>query len=202
MIQPNRTTLLRSALLLAVATTTACGGAGEKAADTAAATASSTPAASSRGDEDLADVSEYELSMDKLDRYFAAQRNIALKAKDLSPAEREAMEAKDDDDDSSLNQSLDDMARKIEGQPLMRDAIREAGLSAREFATLTMSLLQTGMAASVLDMRPNDNQDSLTREMKANPANIRWYREHKAEIERKQTELAAEMERLGVASED
>ncbi len=60
-----------------------------------------------------------------------------------------------------------------------------------------MSMMQTGMADAVLKMRPKDNQDSLIREMKANPANVEFYREHQAEITAKTKALEAEMKGVG-----
>jgi cell fate (sporulation/competence/biofilm development) regulator YmcA (YheA/YmcA/DUF963 family) len=158
----------------------------------AAAPSASTPS----GDEQLADIADYKLTMDKYDKYLAAQRNIALKAKDLSAAEKEAFQ-KRADARGDANSSLDDMARNIESEPLMNSAVREAGLSAREFTMITMAMMQTAMAVSVAKMRPNDNQDSLIREMKANPDNVKFWQANEAEITRKQKALEAEMKQLG-----
>jgi len=190
---------IRPALVLATAfALAACGKKDADTGDTSAAAAaatSSSPAASSGGD-DLADVTNYKLSMDKIDKFIAANRNIASAAKSMSPAEREAMEARNENKNDS-NQSLDEMARRIDSEPVMRDAIRSAGLSAREFSLITISMMQTAMASGILKMRPNDNQDSLIREMKANPDNVKFYREHEAEITRKTTALQAEMKAAG-----
>jgi len=139
---------------------------------------------------------EYSLSMDKFDKYLAAQRNIMLKAKDMSPADKQAMEARNEGRNNA-NASLDDMVRNVESEPMMNAAVRDAGLSAREFALVAMSLMQTGMAAGVAKMRPKDNQDSLIRAMKANPANVKFLLENEAAITRKQKDLEAEMKRLG-----
>lgn len=149
--------------------------------------------APSAGD-DLTDVTNYRLTMDKVDRYFDAQLAIARRVKDLSPEDRAPLEQME----SSANASLDDMARRLEGHPATRDGLREADMSGREFATLTMAMLQAGMAASVLQMRPNDNQDSLAREMKASMENIRFMRENEAELTRRQQELEAELRKLGM----
>lgn len=158
----------------------------------------SAPAASAQSaDEQLAELSDYRLSMDKFDKYIAAQRNIMLKGKDMSPAEREAMEARNDAKDNS-NASLDDMVRNVESEPMMTAAVRDAGLSPREFALIGMAFMQTAMAAGIVKMRPNDNQDSLIRAMKASPENVKFLRDNEAEVTRKQAALAAEMERLGL----
>jgi cell fate (sporulation/competence/biofilm development) regulator YmcA (YheA/YmcA/DUF963 family) len=182
----------------------ACSGKdGANAGDTAgaAATTAGASAPASSGEGDLADVQSYRLSMDKIDKFMAAQRNLALKAKDLSPAEREAMKLRNDNADDS-DESIDGIARRIESEPMMNAAIRQAGLSPREYALITMSMIQSAMAASVLKMRPNDNADSLVREMKANTDNVKFMQQNEAEIQRKQQELAAEMKRLGVELDD
>ena len=151
-------------------------------------------AAAAQADADLSDISKYRLSMDKVDKYIAAQSNLVAKMKSMSPAERQALDARNDASDSNGN--LDDMVAKIEKEPMMVDAIRAAGLSPREWVVITMSMMQTGMAASVAKMRPNDNQDSLIREMKANPENIKWYNEHEAEITQKTKAIDAQMKAL------
>jgi hypothetical protein len=158
----------------------------------------SAPAASAQtADEQLVDIANYRLTMDKIDKYVAAQRNIMLKAKSLSPAERAAMEARNEGKNNA-NATLDDMTRNIESEPMMRDAVRDAGLSPREFTMVTISLMQTAMASGVAKMRPNDNQDSLIRAMKASPENVKFFLENEAEITRRQTALAEEMKKLGV----
>ena len=167
----------------------------------APAAAASSASGSSKGDADLADVTDYRLSMDKIDKYIAAQRNMAAKMKSMSPAEREAVKARNESSNDA-NASLDDMARKIEKEPVMNDAIRSAGLSAREFALITISMMQTAMASSVLKMRPKDNQDSLVREMKANPDNIKFYRDNEAEITRRTQALQAEMKAAGMSDDE
>jgi hypothetical protein len=187
-----RTMLTSAALALAA---TACSGDDTDAADSAAGD-SPAAAPASTGD-DLTDVSNYRLTMDKVDRYFDAQLAIARRVKDLSPEERAPLEEMG----SSADASLDDMARRLESHPAMRDGLREANLSPREFATMTMAMVQAGMAASVLQMRPNDNQDSLAREMKASMDNIRFMRENEAEIVRRQQELQAQLREMGVTED-
>ncbi|MDP9177772.1 MAG: hypothetical protein M3O61_08835 [Gemmatimonadota bacterium] len=185
----------RSSLLLGFVLLTACSSEKDAAA-TGGAPAAAPSTSTQSGDEQLADISAYKLTMDKYDKYLAAQRNIALKGKDLSPAEKEAFRARADTR-SDNNASLDDMVRNIESEPLMNSAIREAGLSAREFTMITMAMMQTAMAVGVAKMRPNDNQDSLIREMKANPDNVKFWLANEAEITKKQKDLEAEMKRLG-----
>lgn len=187
-----RTIFAAAALALAGA---ACAGDDADSADSAAGDAPVADVAGS-GD-DLADISSYRLTMDKVDRFFDAQLAIARRVKDLPPEDRAPL----DEMESSANATLDDMARKLESHPATRDGLREADISAREFATLTMAMVQAGMAASVLQMRPNDNQDSLAREMKASMDNIRFMQENEAELTRRQQELEAELREMGVVEE-
>ena len=200
MTQPTRTS--RHVQLLVIAgfvLLAAC----SKSDDSAALSADTTvaPVASNNtAGEDLEDVARYQLTMAKYDKYLAAQKNLALKAKSLSPAEREAMNTRQEGRDNS-GANLDEMAKNIESEPLMAAAIREAGLSPREFAVLTVSIMQSAMAAGVAKMRPTDNQDSLIRAMKANPANVKFFNDNEAELTRKQKELEAEMKRLGMDSD-
>ncbi len=164
---------------------------------TAAGQKSTTPAGSAKSaDDDLAELAGYRLSMDKFDKFVAAQRNMMVNASKLSPAEKAAMEARGDSEDNS-DDTLGDMARNVESEPIMKAAVREAGLSPREFALIGMSFMQTSMAAGILKMRPNDNQDSLIREMKANPANVKFLLDNEAELTRKHTALQAEIKRMG-----
>ena len=186
----------RSVLLLFALPLAACSkDAASRAGDSAAAASS---ASASGGDHDLENVQSYELTMERIDRMYAAQRNMALRMKDMSPAEREAFRNQDAADP---NASIDDLARKFDSNPAMRGAIRDAGLSTREFALGMFAMFQSSMAAAVLQQRPKDNADSLIREMKANPKNVRFIQEHQAELTKKQKDMEAEMKRLGVASE-
>lgn len=186
-------------LVLATALTLAACSSDKPKTDAASASdqpAASNSASSTSGDQDLADITNYKLTMDKVNKWYDAQRNMAMKVKDMSPAERAALDSTEGTD--AANGSLDDIARNIEKHPQMRDAVRAAGLSPREYATLTMSLVQSGMAAGVLKMRPKDNQDSLVREMKANRDNVRFMQEHEAELNQKQQAMQAEMQKMGV----
>lgn len=185
-------------LIAAVATVSACSK--DKTDAAPAATAAGSPATSAQVESDLADVTNYRLSMDKIDKYIAAQKNIGAKAASMTPAQREALQARNDDS-SDPNATLNDMVARIEKEPMMVSAIRDAGLSPREFTMITISMMQTGMAAAVLKMRPSDNQDSLIREMKANAENIKFYNANEAEITRKAKEVEAEMKKMGISND-
>jgi hypothetical protein len=168
-------------------------------ADAPADGASDAPAAAataSSGDEDLRDISSFELTMPRIEKYFQSMRNLALATKDMSPEERDRL------DMDASDASLDEYVRKLESDPVIRKAIDDADSTPREFALTMMASLQAGMAAAVIDMRPNDDADSLAREMKASMKNIKFMREHRAEMEARQKELEAELKRLGVDTSD
>lgn len=164
--------------------------------------ASATSAVSKSDAEILKPITEYELTMGQTDRYFEAQRNIAKAAAAMSPAEREAIEAEEENAPDRSNESLEQMAARLKGHKVFGPAIRDAGLSAEEYATLTIAIMQAGMAQAVLAMRPNDDQDSLAREMKVNPANIAFMRQHMDEIKRKGDAVAAEMKAAGLSEDE
>ena len=167
-------------------------------ADAPAPDANASQAAIERqAEEDLGDISAYRLTMDKFDKYMAAQKSLAVKAASMTPAQRAALEARNDVSDP--NQNLDETVKRLESEPVVVAAIRDAGLSPREFMMITMSFLQTGMAAAVAKMHPKANQDSLIRSMKVNPDNVKFYNENEAEITRKARELEDEMRRLGIS---
>lgn len=143
---------------------------------------------------DQRDITNYKLSKDRVDKFYAAMRNIALAMKDMSPEQREKIDMNAVD-----SPSLDHYATSLEREPAVRRAIQQAGLTAREFAVLTMSIMQTGMASAILATQPNASADSLMREMKVNPDNLRFMRQHEAAIKAKQQAVAAEMKAAGAA---
>lgn len=153
--------------------------------------AAAAAASNEQAEEDLADLTKYDLSMAKMDEYFQTMRHMADEMKKLSPAEREAMEM-----DNDNNASLDQMIKQAESNKVIRDATRKAGSSPREYVMTSLSYFTSAMAASVLQMQPNANQDSLMREMKVNPDNIKFIKEHEAELTTKYKAMEAEMKAL------
>lgn len=183
--------------LAALGATAACAK-GDR-ATTDSSTAAATPAVtttSSGGDADLREINRYELSMDKVDKYFSAFRNIGVALKGMTPAQRKAVDMDIGEGD------IDAYARRLDAQPAISKAVKDAGLSTREFGVLTVAMLQASMATGVIDMRPKDDADSLARAMKTNPANIRFMKEHAAEIEAKRKQMEADMKAMGIKSDD
>jgi hypothetical protein len=161
-------------------------------ADREAATATGSPATQTT---DVGDITRYELRMEQVDKYFAAFRNIAAAMQRMTPEQRARL------DMDAGQTDLDGYIARLEREPEVDRAIRDAGLSAREFSLLLWSMLQSGMASAVLQARPNANEDSLAREMNVNMANVRFMLEHDAALRQKQQALEAEMRAMGLGAE-
>ena len=155
-------------------------------------TAAAGTAASSDQTTDLADITNYELRMEQVDKYFAAFRNIAAAMQRMTPQQREQL------DMDAGQTDLNGYVARLESQPEVNSAIRSAGLSAREFSLILWSMLQSGMASAALQSRPELNEDSLAREMQVNMANVRFIRENEAALREKQQALEAEMRAMGM----
>lgn len=136
------------------------------------------------GDADANEIRSYRLRMDKVQRFFDANLRLAAAAK--------GMDSTEGPDLSDANQSLDDMEAVIARHPQMSAAIRAAGLSPREYAVISLAYLQAAMAGSIAEQQKLDDQ-AAAKQMQANADNIRFVREHKAELERMQREIEAKM---------
>lgn len=142
----------------------------------------------------LGDISAYRLTMSDIDKLHKAQIFIGLAVRQMSEAEREAIK-----DRSKPNATLEDMVANIESNQPYNDAIASAGLTAREYTTIMLAMMQTSMAESVFRSRPGADQDSLAREMRVNMDNINFMRANQTELARKQAKTAAEMKRMGIS---
>lgn len=178
----------------------ACADSSDSATDTMAAAGAMEGATASEpgtaaASSDAATLASYELRMEQVDKYFDAFRNIGRALQGMTPAEREALDFEASDTD------FNGYVARLESRPALNEAIREAGLTAREFSLVLWSMLQSGMAAAVMQAQPNVDQDSLAAAMQVNMDNVRFMREHEAELQQKQQALDAEMERIGVADD-
>ena len=136
---------------------------------------------------DDADVKNYRLTMDKVNRFYDAFREGTIAAGNRAQS-----------DTMSDVESIDQIVKEIEREPKLGAAIRRAGLSPREFVVAQFALMTAGMAAEVLKMQPTANVDSLARELEIPAANIRFVREHRAEIEAKGKAAEAAVKAAGV----
>jgi hypothetical protein len=125
------------------------------------------------GDADLRELSRYQLTMADVRKFEAANANLAKHPK----AEQDDEDAEGEND----NESLDEMAVRIESNPIARKAVEAAGLSARQYVVITMALFQASLAQYAVDQGADPGK--IARETGVNPANIRFVKEHKAELE-------------------
>ncbi|HEU4587474.1 MAG TPA: hypothetical protein VFS11_02430 [Gemmatimonadales bacterium] len=179
----------RGAMLAAgaAALVAACNGDGpaRRAAPSASeATRPESHASAGSGGADLNEVRNYRLRMDKVERFFDANLRLAAAAK--------GMDSTEGPDLSDANQSLDEMEAAIARHPQMSAAIRAAGLSPREYAVLSLAYLQAAMAGSIAAQQQLDDQ-AAAEQMQANAENIRFVREHKADLERMQHSVDAKL---------
>jgi hypothetical protein len=127
------------------------------------------------GDADLRELSRYQLTMADIRKFEAANASLAEHPK----AEHDDDDA--EDQDKGDNESLDEMAARIESNPIARKAVEAAGLSARQYVVITMALFQASLAQYAVDQGADPGK--IARETGVNPANIRFVKEHKAELE-------------------
>ena len=125
------------------------------------------------GDADLRELSRYQLTMVDIRKFAAANANLAKHPK---------VEQGDDDvEDADDNESLDEMAARIESVPAARKAVEAAGLTARQYAVITMALFQASLAQYAVEQGADPGK--IAREAGVNPANIRFVKDHKAELD-------------------
>ncbi len=130
------------------------------------------------GDADLRELSRYELIMTDVRKFAAANAALAKHAK----AEQNDDEEEDEDESSNADESLDEMAARIGRIPEARKAIEAAGLTVRQYAVITMALFQSAFAQYAVEQGADPAK--VARDAGVNPANIRFVKEHKAELER------------------
>jgi len=121
------------------------------------------------GDADLRELSNYQLTMADIHKLAAANANLA---------KHPNVDQDDDDED----ESLDEMTVQIESNPIARKAVEAAGLSARKYVVITMVLFQASFAQYAVEQGADPGK--VAREAGVNPANIRFIKEHKAELEK------------------
>jgi hypothetical protein len=112
-------------------------------------------------------------------KYAAANANLAK-----HPKVEEDDDAEDHNDDDSDDESLDGMVARIEKIPTARTAIESAGLTVRQYAVITMALIQASMAQFAVESGADPAK--VARDAGVNPANIRFVKEHKAELQKMQ----------------
>jgi hypothetical protein len=135
--------------------------------------------AATGGDADLRELSRYQLTLTEVRKYAAANANLAK-----HPKVAEDEDAEGDSEDDTNDESLDGMAARIGKIPEARKAIESAGLTVRQYAVITMALIQASMAQFAVDSGADPAK--VARDAGVNPANIKFVKEHKAELQKMQ----------------
>jgi hypothetical protein len=166
----------------------ACGVKGDKATSSAngvpdVADASAVPDAKGGDggdhDADLRELEEYRLSMEDVNRWMQANRNLVKLSEKLEREHPEMAEQTEAVEGSGMG-SFDDYETSIDRVPGARDAIEESGLSVHEFAVVGWALIQAGMAEYAVEQGTDPKE--LAAKAHINPDNLTFAREHKAEL--------------------
>jgi hypothetical protein len=150
------------------------------------------PAEAAAVDSGLADVTDYQLTMDGVDRYMAASLGIGRAMQGMTPAQRAAFEG----GPREQFPSLDEMVDRVSSNPAAEAAVSEAGLTPREYATIIVSMLQAGIAQARMAQAPHANVDSLAISAGISPATLSFVQDNADELARKREEHGAAMEAL------
>lgn len=160
--------------LLFVLPLSGCGGDEPSSEAAAASPAAGSPAAdySAGGDDsaDLAELADYELTMDDIRRWTALTHNPEFADFDAAP----------DDSGDDGDGSIDDMVAKISAHPRARSLIEDAGLDVRDFVLITFTVMVAGFAQYAIEQ--GADPDSVANATSVNPDNIRFMLEHGEEL--------------------
>ena len=180
--------LLPVAIAIALA---ACAKPADDTATTNAATAATTPsgddASTAAADASAASTdSGFELTMDKVDAYYATIGKISQLA-----MQSEASDSGDDADDPTsmdASESVDHYIARIEADPKAKSMITSAGMSVSDYAhtneALTAGMMTAGALESGALKKIPDGID---------PQYVEFAQQHKAELEAKMKALQAQL---------
>lgn len=178
----NRTRIL-PALLTVLCTACGNGDDAERQQDVPASRTSSPDiSSSSQVEGEMAEVADYRLSMDAVERWHEAQRNVYRQAE----SNPELVQYLDVDLDDP---SLDDLEDHYASIPEANDAIEDAGLEVREFVLITFALYQATTAQQLIAM--GLEQDSVVNELNLHLADLEFARQNRTRLEQLQRETDA-----------
>jgi hypothetical protein len=176
--------LLPAALTIALA---ACGKPAEQAATAPSAASDATPAASTAPASTPAD-SGFELTMDKVDAYYATIGKMsALAMQAATSGSQDEGEGADDPTSMDASESVDHYIARIEADPKARAMVTSAGMSVSDYAhtneALTVGMMTAGALESGALKKIPDGID---------PQYVEFAQRHKAELEAKLKALQAQ----------
>ncbi len=155
-------------LLAIVATSLACSAKDDSPAE---APASSIVPGVTAADPTAVDISNYELTMDRMRRYAAAIKGFSAMSEEDSSI-LAAMSS------GSANESTAQMIARIESSPVAMRVLKENGLTAQDYVWITAAYIQAAMTQGLLEASPQaqvpDGQSSR---------NVEFLRANRVEIE-------------------
>ena len=193
-MQTDRRCLTALALAVALAGCQQPADAGNAAApadaDAAMAEAAAAPEPTPAADNAKAtnDVSEagFELTMDKVDAYFATLAGITRMVQ-ADPS----LGTDENDDRVSMDasESVDEYIARLEADPVAKRMVTSAGMSVSDFAYTSSAMIEGMMVAGMMEATGN-----ATIPEGVNPQYVRFAREHKDELAAKAAGMQAEFE--------
>ena len=108
-------------------------------------------------------------------KFTQASRNFIAVAK----ADSAALEQQSEEDSDGM--TIAEMAAMYDGHPGLKRAISSAGLTTREFVTFIQSMFQAGMGAWMVEQQ-GGKFDKVPAGIPHE--NIRFYQQHRAELDR------------------
>lgn len=127
------------------------------------------PVASLAQDRDTQEVNRYVLTEAALGKYANATQKLQSLANQVTSCE---------DEEGDGAGSLSALVAQLDAAPAVRAAIQSAGMTTREWAVFSFSMLQTGLAVWVLDQPGGALPDGVSK------ANVDFYKKHRAAIEK------------------
>ncbi len=126
-------------------------------------------------DSDLEQLQDFKLSMPRMQKWVQAQRNLVALSKARPDLEGTYK--------VEQNASLDQQVAALEGHADVRKAVRDAGVSPREFTLTTWAYMQAATAHTVQQMPTGKTRDSVMQSLKVHPENITFVQKNRSELE-------------------
>lgn len=173
-IRLGRYVRLRYIGSLLIVTAAACSKADTGSNDTGAAGAPTT--GNRRLDADLERVQDFKLSMPRMHKWAQAGRNMEAASK-AHPELEGTLRLEQD-------ASIDQQVAALEGHAEAKKAIKDAGLSPREYMMITHAYMQAAAAQSVQQLPPGKQRDSIMQSLRVHPDNVTFVQKNMPELER------------------
>ena|GEM_PF-6676883 len=148
-----------------------------------------------RVDADVKEMQEYRLTPATLTKLGQVQENLYAVLKAHPELGKRYADSKEDSEDEP--KTLDDMAKRFDRIPEMKQAIVKSGFTPRQYMLATMAMVQAAMGGAAMEM-PGADKSKIA---PAVQANIAFMKAHKTEMDRMQAR-AKEIEKLSKPSED